>query len=269
VAEWPRLEAYRRLLGGAMRSQLAYPTSFGLQLAGQALVQVVDLLAILVLFGRVAAMGGFSRDEVLLIYGLASVGFGLADLAVGQLDLLPELIRSGELDVMLLRPLSVLGQLCAADIALRRLGRVLAGAVTLGYALLAVDVAWTPARVLLLMISPLSAAVLLGAIWVAATSVCFWVVDGRELANSVTYGSNEFTSYPITIFSDWVRRLLAFVVPGAFVAYYPVLGLLGKPDPLGLPVVLQWCAPLVAAVAVAAAALVWRTGLRRYVGTGS
>jgi ABC-2 type transport system permease protein len=59
------LEAYRRLLGGAVRRQLAYPTSFGLQLAGQALAQGADLLAILVLFGRVAAMGGFSRDEVL------------------------------------------------------------------------------------------------------------------------------------------------------------------------------------------------------------
>jgi ABC-2 type transport system permease protein len=139
----------------------------------------------------------------------------------------------------------------------------------LGYALLAVHVTWTPARVLLIIASPLSGAVFFGAIWVTATSVCFWVVDGRELANSVTYGSNEFTSYPITIYPDWVRRLLAFVVPGAFVAYYPVLGLLGKSDPLGLPAVLQWCAPLVAVVAVAAAALVWRTGLRRYVGTGS
>jgi ABC-type uncharacterized transport system permease subunit len=43
----------------------------------------------------------------------------------GNPDRLPELIRSGELDVMLL---SVLGQLCAADFALRRLGRVVAGA---------------------------------------------------------------------------------------------------------------------------------------------
>ncbi|MDQ2791560.1 MAG: ABC-2 family transporter protein [Actinomycetota bacterium] len=269
MAERSGLEAYRRLLGGAVRSQLAYPASFGLQLVGQALAQGVDLLAILVLFGRVAAMGGFSRDEVLLIYGLASVGFGLADLAVGQLDRLPDLIRSGQLDAMLLRPLSVLGQLCAADLALRRLGRVVAGAVTLGYALLAVEITWTPARVALVIVSPLTAAVILGAIWVAAASVCFWVVDGRELASSVTYGSNVFTSYPITIFSDWVRRLLAFIVPGAFVAYYPVLGLLGKPDPLGLPAVLRWCAPLVAMAAVTAATLVWRTGLRRYVGTGS
>ncbi|MCA1693283.1 MAG: ABC transporter permease [Actinobacteria bacterium] len=76
VAE--RLEVYRRLLGGAVRSQLAYPASFGLQLAGQGLAQGADLLAILVLFGRVAAMGGFSRDEVLLIYGLASVDFGIS-----------------------------------------------------------------------------------------------------------------------------------------------------------------------------------------------
>jgi ABC-2 type transport system permease protein len=62
---------------------------------------------------------------------------------------------------------------------------------------------------------------------------------------------------------------MAFVVPGAFVAYYPALAILGKPDPLGLAPVLQYSAPLVAVLAAGVAALVWRAGLRRYVGTGS
>ena len=63
--------------------------------------------------------------------------------------------------------------------------------------------------------------------------------------------------------------MMAFVVPGAFVAYYPALAILGKPDPLGLPAVLPYSAPVVAVVASGVAALAWRAGLRHYVGTGS
>jgi ABC-2 type transport system permease protein len=111
--------------------------------------------------------------------------------------------------------------------------------------------------------------VILCSIWVVACSVCFWLVEGRELANSVTYGSSMFTAYPLGIFSSWLRRLMGFAVPGAFVAYFPTLALLGKPDPLGLPRWLQWSSPLVAVLSVLVAGAVWRTALRHYRGTGS
>ena len=60
-----------------------------------------------------------------------------------------------------------------------------------------------------------------------------------------------------------------FVGSGGFVAYYPALAILGKPDPLGLPAVLPYSAPVVAILTTGAAALAWRAGLRHYVGTGS
>ncbi|HEY0640359.1 MAG TPA: ABC-2 family transporter protein [Pseudonocardiaceae bacterium] len=264
-----RLAVYRRLVGAAFRSQLAYRTSFVLQCVGQALVQVVDLVAILVLFGHVDAMAGFAVREVVLVYGIAGVAFGLADMAVGQLDALPRYIREGTLDAVLLRPLSPLWQLCASEVALRRLGRVLSAGGALAYALATTGVDWTPARVLLAVAAPLAGAVILSSIWVVACSVTFWTVEGREVANAVTYGSNLFTSYPIGVYGPWLRRLMGFAIPGAFVAYFPALALLGRPDPLGLPAFLQWSSPVVAAAAALVAAGIWRTALRHYRGTGS
>ena len=264
-----RLAAYRRLAAAAVRSQLAYPTSFGLQCVGQALVQTTDMVAALVLFQHINAMAGFTVEEVLVIFGIASIAFALADGVVGQLDTLPDYIRTGRLDALLLRPLSALGQLCISDLALRRLGRVVTGLCVLVYALSRVDVQWTPARVALAVSAPFTGAVVLGAVWVVACSACFWLVEGRELANSVTYGSSMFTAYPLGVFDDWLRRLMGFMVPGAFVAYFPTLALLGKPDPLGLPAFLQWSSPVVAGASVLVAAAVWRTALWHYQGTGS
>ena len=263
------LAVYRHLVMASVRSQLAYPTSFALQCAGQALVQLEDMVVIVVLFSRIGAMGGFTRQEVLLIFSLAGVSFGLADLLIGSLDRVGELVRAGTLDALLLRPVPAITQICAAEFALRRLGKVVTALAILGYVLATSHIGWTPLRAAMLVITPLTGLVLFGAIWVTATATTFWLLEGQELPNSVTYGSGLFTSYPVSVFSRWLLRLMAFVVPGAFVAYYPALAILGKPDPLGLPAVLPYSAPVVAVLAAGLAALAWRAGLRHYVGTGS
>jgi ABC-2 type transport system permease protein len=138
-----------------------------------------------------------------------------------------------------------------------------------GWSLATLELHWTPTRVLMAATAPLVGAVILAAIWVAANAVSFWLVDSREMANAVTYGSHYTTSYPITIYGPWLRRLMCFAVPGAFVAYLPALALLDRPDPLGLPVVLRYSPPLVAGLAVSVMAMVWRAGVRHYQGTGS
>jgi ABC-2 type transport system permease protein len=263
------LGVHLRILGSRVRSQLVYPVSFGLDALGQALAQATELVVILAVFAQVDSLGGFARDEVLLIYGLAGISFGLADLAVGQLDDLPRWIRTGELDVLLARPLWLLPQLLTSDLQLRRLGRAAVGAVVLAVVLVQGQVEPTPLNALLVLTTPLIGATITSAIWVVACSVSFWVVEGREVANAFTYGSQLTTSYPITVFGPWLRRLLCFAVPSAFVAYFPALALLDRPDPLGLPYVLRYAAPLVAVAAVLVAALVWRTAVRHYQGAGS
>jgi len=260
-------KVYARIIASRVRSQLAYPTSFALDVLSQLLGQSMELLAILVIFTQVTSLGGFTAGEVVLIYGLAATAFGLADLAVGQVEALPDYIRTGEFDVILLRPLGALPQLLSADVQLRRVGRVAVGLAALAWALR--DVEWTPLRVAVAVVAPLSGAVLLSAIWIAANCVSFWLVDGGEVAKPVTYGSDFATSYPITVYGPWLRRVMCFLVPSAFVAYFPALALTGRPDPLGFPDFTRYCSPLVAAAMVGVAALVWRTGVRRYQGTGS
>lgn len=260
---------YAKLVGARLRGQMSYRASFLMQCLAQAVNQLAELAIILVLFNRVSALGGFSVSEVVLMYAIAGTAFGIADLVAGQLDELPTYIRTGTFDVLLLRPLSTLAQMMASDLHLRKVGRIAAGVGALVYALGHNDIAWSVWTAGLVVLAPISGAVIFSAIWVAANAVCFWVVDGQELANTVTYGSNAFTSYPATVFGPWLRRFFAFVVPGAFVAYYPALALLDRPDPLGGPALLGWISPLVAVAAAVLAGLVWRTAVRHYRGTGS
>ncbi len=260
---------YRRIVASRVRAQLQYRLSFALTVTGNLLLTSLDFAAILVLFGQVDALGGWTVGEVALLYGLSCVAFALTDIAVGQLDQLPRMIREGEFDQILVRPLGSLLQVVSADIALRHLGRLLQGLAVLMVALYQVDVDWSAGRVAMLVLAVVAGSAIFAGIWVAFSSIAFWLIDSQEVSNAFTYGGNFTAQYPVSIFGRWLRRLVVFVIPLAFVAYYPSLYILDKEDELGLPQELQFASPAVALLTGAAAWLIWRTAVRRYRSVGS
>jgi ABC-2 type transport system permease protein len=260
---------YVRLLVAQVRSQSQYRASFVMDLVGTTLLTGLDLLTVLVLFSVNGNLGGFGGREVLLMVGISWLAFPLAELVVGNVDQLRFYVRTGLFDAVLVRPLSALGQLLAMDFAPRRAGRVVQGLVVYGIALVVAPVDWAVGTALLAVVAPVAGAVFFGALFVASATVAFWWIESGELAAAFTYGGKDFTSYPTTVYGGFFRRLFAYGLGFAFVAYLPALALLGRPDPLGVPGWLHWCSPLVALLAAGLAALLWRTGVRHYRSTGS
>ena len=174
--------------------------------------------------------------EVALLFGLAGVAFGLADLLVSQVELASTHLKAGTFDLFLLRPMSTLLQLSASEFALRRLGRVIQ---PLGGARASPSCSrrshWTPEAVLLVPVTVVSGTVIFGSVWVVTSSMSFWTVESQELGNAFTYGGGLAAQYPIDVLGTWLRRLFTFLVPLAFVAYLPAARLLGRAEPLGLP----------------------------------
>ena len=259
---------YATLLRAGVAGQTAYRTSFAVELLGAGLVVGLDFVEVFAVFTQVPEVQGFSFLEVMLVFALASTAFALGDLLVGQADRVVEHVRSGTFDVVLLRPLSTLGQLATADLQLRKIGRVVVSVVVLGAVLRRLDVDWTPARVALLVLAPLAGAAIFSALFVCAGALSFWLVEGTEVGSALTYGSAYLSQWPIGVLGPVVGRFFTFVVPAAFVGYLPALALLGRPDPTGLPSWLGWGSPVAALVAVAVSALCWRAGVRHYVGAG-
>ncbi len=260
---------YARLVRAQVRSQTQYRASFVLDLASSGMLLVLDVGAILVLFRVTPALGGYSVREVLVMVGLGSCAFSTADMAVGNVERLRVYVRTGLLDAVLTRPLSSLGQLVALDFSARRTGRTIQAIVLLAVSVIVAGVDWTPARVAMVVLAPVCGAVFFASVYVAGATVAFWFIESGELANAFTYGGRDFTTYPVTVYGGWFRRIFAYGLGFAFVSYYPGLVLLGRPDPLGAPRQIAWLAPLVAALAAVAASLVWRTGVRHYRSTGS
>lgn len=259
---------WRRLVGAQIRSQFQYRLSFGLTIVAQFAISFLDYLAIVVIFHNVPRLAEWSVQEVSFLYALSCITFGITDLLIGHFDLVPQLIRNGNFDILLVRPRGTLFQIVASDFQLRRLGKAGQGALVLVYALVSLHVHWTPWRVVVLAASIPSGILIFSAVWVLFGCIVFWTTDSGEFTNAFTYGGNFLTEYPIDILSAWLRRFLAYLVPLAFVCYFPALYIFGKPDPLGLPRFLEFMSPVVAVVACAVAGLCWRGAVRHYRSAG-
>ncbi|MDT0572876.1 ABC transporter permease [Streptomyces sp. DSM 3412] len=263
------LRAYRMIAAMWIRSTMAYRASFAMTTFGNFAATSFDFVAILLMFSQVDELGGYGLSEIALLYGTSAVAFGLADLMIGSMDRLGRRVRDGTLDTLLVRPVPVLAQVAADKFALRRLGRITQGLFVLVYALVTLDIAWTPLKVLMIPLMVCGGGLIFAAVFVGGAAFQFVAQDASEVQNAFTYGGATLLQYPPALFAKDLVRGVTFVLPLAFVNWVPGLYVLGRPYPLDLPTWLAFAPPLVGVACCALAGWAWRAGLRSYRSTGS
>ena len=107
-------------------------------------------------------------------------------------------------------------------------------------------------------------------IQLAIATAAFWVIRIDTLRWVVMSLEQDFTRYPISIYSRAVSVFLTFVFPFAFMNYFPATYLLHKSEnALSLSPQVGLLTPVVGTVWFALAYVFWRYGLDHYQGTGS
>jgi ABC-2 type transport system permease protein len=258
---------YRDIAVMWTRAAMAYPASFWMMAASAFVFGLLDFVGIWIMFHTVDSLGEWNLREIAFLYGATGFGLAVADLVVGRVERLGELIRMGRLDAMLVKPLPLLTQVCADEFALRRIARVLQAVVVLAVA--SFFVVWSASKVLVTLSMLVSSSVIFFAVFIGFACIQFWTIDASEVANAFTYGGNTITQYPMTIYPREVVTGLTYLLPLAFVNWYPALYVLDKPDPHGFPDWLRFASPLAAVLLSLVAAYVWRRGVRHYASTGS
>lgn len=262
------MAVYGRLFGSRVRSQTTYRASFTLDVVGSVGFALVELLELYVIFHNVDVLGGLDLPAALLVFGLARLGFAVTDMVVGHLDQLGELVRTGRVEVLLVRPAPALAQIVTLDFQPRRVGGVVTSGIVLGVALVINDISWTTPRAALVVLAVLASCLIFSALWIVGGSWQLWAVDASDAVNTFTSGGGYAADFPTSIFPRGLREVFTFVIPAAFAGYLPTLVLLDLPGPPGLPQWLGWWSPVMGVTVLTAAIALWGRGLRHYTGAG-
>ncbi|HXP94584.1 MAG TPA: ABC-2 family transporter protein [Candidatus Binatia bacterium] len=250
-------------------TMVEYRTNFFLWAGFTVVYHGTALGALWVTLYRFPSLGGWDFKETAFLYGLWMLGHAVNNTFFFSIGAVPEFVREGRFDRFFVRPLDPLFQTITVPQQIWPDELVLA----FGYFCFVVPFCGVQVDALFLLYVPLVAiggALIDFAIGLFIATLSFWFVRIDTLRWVVMSLEQDFSRYPINIYTRGVRVLLAFVFPFAFMNYFPATFLLHKSETaLSLNPAIGLFTPVVGIVWFLAAYAFWRVGINRYQGTGS
>ena len=252
------LRLWRRLLVATFVRESAYRASFAVSVL-QGLIEVVlAVLTFALLYQFTDSIAGWTSAEVLVLVGLYRVVDGLVNAHIApNMQALTGYVRSGELDLLLLRPVQSQFLVSTRIVVLPELVNVAIGLALVALAGVKAGVSWDGLAVVEALAFVACGLALIYATWFALATLALWLYDNS--LNELFYSILGAGRYPVQFFSGPVRVLLTFVVPVAFAITFPAEALLGR----GNPALLALGIGLAGALLLGSHGL-WTYALRRY-----
>ena len=263
------LKLYWKSMGILLKSQLQYPASFIMQTLAQLVMEGGEMLAVILIVDRFDHLNQWTPGDLYFFFGVMSVTFYLTEfLGRGVTGNFPGMVRSGQLDTLLLRPRGVLTQVLCSAIDPRRVACIAVGTAALIMGSNMARVEWTVFKVLALCESILLGTLLVLGLFLIEAVFCIYSVKSVELVNALTYGGRSACQYPIDIFPRPLRMLFTMAAPFALTLHVPAAYILGKPL-YGWPAWTAFVTPLAGAAAFWILYAVFQKAMRFYRSTGS
>ncbi len=227
------------------------------------------IAALWVTLHQFPSMNGWDFRQMAFLYGLWMLGAQTHFTLFSGVDQVPTLIREGSFDRFLVRPLDPLFSAITIPAQVwpdKLIIAIVIFCAATAYAGVHIDLGF----VLLVPLIAVGGAFIEFGIQLAIVTASFWVIRIDTLRWLVMSLEQNFTRYPISIYTPPVRFVLTFVLPFAFMNYFPASYFLHKTD--GALLLSPWLGlltPLVGVMWFALAYAFWRAGLDRYQGTGS
>ncbi|MBP1041864.1 ABC-2 family transporter protein [Vagococcus sp. BWB3-3] len=258
------MRLYKKYLELHLQALMAYKLSFILTTFGQFFVSFNVFLGVYFMFDRFSTVKGYNFEETLLCFSIILLSFSLAECFFRGFDSFPTMIGNGEFDRILVRPRNIILQVLGSKIEFSRFGRMIQAVVMFAYGIIASDVEWSIVKVAVVISMLIGGVFLFASIFLLYASLCFFTLEGLEFMNVLTDGAREYGKYPIGIYGKNVLKFATYVVPFAFIQYYPFLYLIDRiMDPRVIVM------PLAGILFGLPCYLFWRFGLRHYQSTGS
>jgi ABC-2 type transport system permease protein len=245
-------------------NELQYRVNLFIQILQSLIALAVGLIGLWLVFDNTQDLAGWSQPELLAVMGVFILMGGVIRTVIQpNMNRLMEEIQTGTLDYALTKPAD--GQLLVSVREFRfwNLVDVILGAVVLVYAVIQIQGQFGPEDALAFTIALLLGGVMIYCFWLMLTTIAFWVIRVDEMVN-LFEGIYAAGRWPVSIYPNWMRLGLTFLVPVAFAVTIPAEALTGRLTPLTL----LGAAGLAVALTLLAR-FVWKKGVRNYAGASA
>lgn len=250
-----------------LKSRFVYKVDFFVGLLSNLMVGAFGLIFIYVLINndQVGSLGGWSKHEVLFIYGYSLFSLSIFNCVATNLYRFGDkYVNGGNYDRVLLRPLSSIPQVLFESFNLDSISTLVLGVCVLKNSGNNLGIPFNFLDIIWILISAFSGGVILLSVFIILASFSFYFDDKLGIGAPV-YSLINFGRYPVTIFNKAIQFILSFIIPFAFVAFYPATHFF--PDK-GNFIIFCYSTPFVAILTFLLACALWYRGEKRYISSG-
>ena len=244
--------------------ELAYRVNFIVQLFQSLLGLGTALAGLAVIFTHTDALGGWRPNELVALVGVYLLVGGAINLVIQpSMERLIESVREGTLDFTLTKPEDAQLLVSVQAVQIWKLIDILLGFGVLTVALVRLGADVGAGQAIAFAVALLCGGAIVYSFWLILATCSFWFVRVENIL-VIFQSMYEAGRWPVSIYPQWLRFALTFVVPVAFATTVPAQALTGR----------LTAQTLLGAVALAAALLVvsrlfWRVGIRYYSGASA
>ena len=258
------LHIYAWLVRNSLIREMSFKANFLLWTLVELLWFLGQILFIDVLFSHIERIGDWSKWEVVALVGTHQVISQISQaFFYNNLTQLPELVRTGKLDLLLTLPIDAQFTVSLKHFGFDNLFNSFLGLGFVGYALCQLEVSWDAWRFL-----AYGGAVLIGvsvhySVLFGLSLMCFWMTRAQGIVYAY-FNLFNIGRYPVNVFQGGFRWFFCWIVPVILVANVPTRFLTQSVTGSGMS---DWgLGPLCvgALLCLAATRTLWKYALRRY-----
>jgi len=258
------LKIYFKIQIQDIKSKMSYRADFFISLIGMLFTNISGFLAFWITFQNFPSVMGWSYYEMLFLYGFSLLALTPVQLFFDNNWSLRIHVYSGDFIKYCFRPINLFFYFISEVFDIKGIAQLFFGLLMLIYSWNKIGLDMSVFIFFKLIIALVTASLFMIALMNAAAATCFWIVK----SGYIMIFANRFKDYakfPISIYNPIFRFIFTFIIPIAFIAYYPSLIFL-RPNAIPL---LTYLSPIIGILFFYISYKIWMKGALSYAGTGS
>ncbi len=232
--------------------------------------EMVSIIVMLLIFTRFVRIRGWEMNEMFFLYSFLFLSYSLFIFFFTGIRDFDNMVYSGELDRFLIRPVGLMFQVIASRVDYcATVGHGAVGIILFLKTYNTVGIQWDLKNVSYYIAALVGGAIIQAALFMISSCLSFWTIRTINLRNLIFFNSRRFAGYPISFYPGIIQKMLIFVIPFAFVSYFPAQYFLRKPDISMFWNGYMYLTPVVGIAMFAVVYSFWRFGLKHYSSAGN
>lgn len=260
----------------SIKSRLTYKTDTIIGIFGFIVTNTINFLALYLTISSVNIIDGYTIENLIFLYGLCLIPKGIDHILTDNLwTLSQKMVRLGQLDKYLIKPLNTFFQIIAETFQLEGFGEIILGIIFLSIFAPAQNIIWSFNNILGLIIAELLSCFLFLDLKSITSFTAFWLKKSNHIMNTV-YNICDTARYPSILNIKIVKEILLYIIPYSLFLFCPIACLLnpsGKTNLIfGIEMnIFQVNLILLSYIIILSsiAIIEWKIGIKKYESAGS